>query len=211
MAYDGRYENGNPPYSLYQGDDGLWGLVDKEGTRLPSVFNRLDEDRFLENPWEVVSFNPNVGFDLLAWCDPCEAWFNFTWDDSRYPDEFAGYLWKKPNKEYPKYEAEIRRLMPVETYWLLDCINEADRILAIDDENEYHHAIVKFIGDYPQLAKSAHYNNCLDPVMRNTNVSEDMKMALWRAKVSLDANVILFTEHIDKQDDMLNNIQFISR
>ncbi len=49
MAYDGRYENGNPPYSLYQGDDGKWGLVDKDGTRLPAVFKGLMKIGFRKN------------------------------------------------------------------------------------------------------------------------------------------------------------------
>lgn len=189
MAYDGRYENGNPPYSLYQGDEDKWGLVDKSGTKLPAVFTRIDENRFQENPWSAVTFNPEEGFELLAWSDPCDAWFNFTWDDPRYPAEFAGYLWKKPNKEYQEYEGEIRRLMPVETHWLLDCINEADNLLDINDETEYYNAIEKFIAHYPQLANAADYNNSLDPVMRDANVSEDIKIALWQAKVLLDANV----------------------
>lgn len=191
MAYDGRYENGNPPYSLYQGDEDKWGLVDKSGTKLPAVFTRIDENRFQENPWSAVTFNPEEGFELLAWSDPCEAWFNFTWDDPRYPAEFAGYLWKKPNKEYQEYESEIRRLMPVETHWLLDCINEAGRILDIEDEEEYHNAIEQFLATYPQLANAADYNNSLDPVMRDANVSEDIKIALWQAKVMLDDNVRL--------------------
>lgn len=198
MAYDGRYENGNPPYSLYQGDDGLWGLIDKDGTRLPAVFKRLNKDRFQEEPWSVVTFNHYEGFELLAWSDPCEVWFNFTFNDSRYPDEFAEYLWKKPNKEYQAYEGEIRRLMPAESHWLLDCINEAGRILDIDDETEYYNAIEQFIANYPQLANAVDYNNSLDPVMLNTNVSEDIKIALWQAKVSLDANIKLFIQDINE-------------
>lgn len=198
MAYDGRYENGNPPYSLYQGDDGLWGLIDKDGTRLPAVFKRFDEDRFQENPWSVVTFNPDEGFELLAWCDPCEAWFNFTWDDPRYPAEFAGYLWEKPNKAYKECENEIRRLLPMESHWLLDCVNEADRLLGIEDEAESHKAIEQFLAAYPQLANVADFNHLLAPVMRNTNVSEDMKIALWQAKVMLDANVRLFLDEVHK-------------
>lgn len=198
MAYDGRYENGNPPYSLYQGADGLWGLVDKDRTKLPAVFKRLDETRFQDEPWSVMMFNPDEGFELLAWSDPCEAWFNFTFDDPRYPVEFARYLWKKPYKEYQEYEGEIRILMPEEIHWLLDCINEAGKILDIDDETEYHNAIEEFLCTYPQLANAADYNNCLDSVMRNADVSEYMKIVLWQAKVSLDANVRLFTEYIDE-------------
>lgn len=198
MAYNGRYENGNPPYSLYQGADGLWGLVDKDGTKLPAVFKRLDENRFQDEPWSVMTFIPDEGFELLAWSDPCEAWFNFTFDDPRYPAEFAGYLWKKPDKEYQEYEGEIRRLMPVETHWLLDCINDADSILGIYDETESHKAIVQFLATYPQLANAADLNHLLNPVMRNANVSEDLKTVLWHTKVMLDANVRLFTEYIDE-------------
>lgn len=198
MVYDDRHENGNPPYSLYQDENGKWGLVDKDGTKLPAVFKRVDEDRFQEDTWSVVTFNPDEGFELLAWSDPCEAWFNFTFDDPRYPTVFASYLWKKPNKEYQMYENEIRRLIAKEAHWLLDCINEADRILDIEDEEEYHNAIEKFLNNYPQLANAADYNNILDTVMRNTNVSEDIKIALWQAKVSLDDNVGMFIQDINE-------------
>lgn len=198
MAYDGRYENGNPPYSLYQGDDGLWGLIDKDRTKLPAVFKRLDENRFQDEPWSVMTFIPDVGFELLEWSDPCEAWFNFTWDDPRYSAEFADYLWKKPKKEYQEYESEIRRLMPAESHWLLDCINEADSLLSIDDEAECHKAIEQFLATYPQLANAADFNHLLDPVMRNANASEDMKIALWQAKVSLDDNIKLFMQDINE-------------
>lgn len=198
MAYDGGYENGNPPYSLYQGDNDKWGLVDKDGTKLPAVFKRLDEDKFQEDTWSVVTFNPDEGFDLLVWCDPCEAWFNFTFDDSRYPAEFAGYLWKKPNKGYQEYENEIRRLIPKEAHWLLDCIKEADSLLGIDDEAESHKAIEQFLANYPQLANAADFNRLLDPVMRNTNDPEDMKIALWQAKVMFDANIKLFMQDVNE-------------
>ncbi len=144
-----------------------------------------------------MTFNPEGGFDLHIWYDPCEVWFNFTFDDSRYPEEFAGYLWKKPSKEYPEYEAEIRGLLPDENHWLLDCINKAVNILDIDDEVEYHNAIIKFFGKYPQLANAADFNHLLDTVMRNSHVPEDMKMALWQAKVLLDANVMIFTEELN--------------
>ncbi|MCM1140562.1 MAG: hypothetical protein NC453_18485 [Muribaculum sp.] len=201
MADDNRYGNGNPPYSLYQGDDELWGLVDKDGRKLPAVFNRND-DRFSCVPWEVVMFNPDEGFDLLAWYDPCEVWFNFTFDDPRYPAEYGKYLWKKPDKEFAEYEVEFRRMLPC-LYWMFDCIVEAERILGIDDEDEYHTAITNFLGRYPQLNDIADYNNALDPIMQNTEVNDDMKAALWRAKVMLDANVRLFHDEISEQLDTL--------
>ena len=62
-----------PPYSLYQCEDGKWGLVDGKGKHLPAVFDRYD-DRFSRVPWEVVTFNEQEGFELLVWYDPCEVW-----------------------------------------------------------------------------------------------------------------------------------------
>lgn len=197
MAYDGRYENGNPPYTLYQDEDGLWGLIDKDGAMLPAVFKRLDEERFQEEPWSVVMFNPEEGFELLAWSDPCEVWFNFTFDDSRYPAEFAEYLWKKPNKEYQDYKCEIRRFIPAESHWLLDCLEESEWLLDICDD-EHPEAIERFLNNYPQLANAADFNHLLDPIMLNANVSEDIKTVLWQTKVMLDANVRQFLDEAQK-------------
>lgn len=72
MDSNSKYGNGvNPPYSLYQGDDGKWGLVDKDGRKLDAVFSRAGNDnRFSCVPWEVVAFDEQEGFDLIAWCDP---------------------------------------------------------------------------------------------------------------------------------------------
>lgn len=121
--------------------------------------------------------------------------------DSNYPEEFADYLWKRPERDFSEYETEIRQMLP-ELYWLFDSINEADRILAIDDENEYRRSISSLIEQYPQLKSIPEYNTCLDPVMRSDDLSEDMKIALWQAKVKLDDNIRLFHEEIAED---LNN------
>lgn len=63
----------NPPYSLYSVEregETLWGLVDKDGNRLDAVFHRTEDDRFYCVPHEVVEFDPEEGFSLLAWFDP---------------------------------------------------------------------------------------------------------------------------------------------
>lgn len=201
MADENRYGNSNPPYSLYQDDNGHWGLVDKDGRKLPAVFKRSD-DRFSCVPWEVVMFNPDEGFDLLAWYDPCEVWFNFTFDDPRYPAEYGKYLWKKPEKEFAEYEAELRRLLPG-LYWMFDSISEAERIIGINDEDEYNHAITQFLGQYHQLNDIADYNNALRPIMQDPEISDGMKAALWQAKAMLDSNVRLFHDEISEQFDAL--------
>lgn len=68
MANDNCYGNDNPPYSLYQNEFGFWGLMDKEGVYLPAVFSR-DGDLFTCVPDEVVTFSPDEGFELQAYCD----------------------------------------------------------------------------------------------------------------------------------------------
>ena len=60
----------NPPYSLYQSDNGMWGLIDGSGNKLEAVFNRGENDCFSCVPWEVVTFDEQDGFELLAWYDP---------------------------------------------------------------------------------------------------------------------------------------------
>ena len=88
---DNRYGYGqNPPYSLYQGEDGKWGLVDKDGVKLNAVFTRSqDGEVFSCALGEVGYFDENEGFNLLAWCDPDEAWFNFTYDNDEYPSRWC--------------------------------------------------------------------------------------------------------------------------
>lgn len=138
-------------------------------------------------PWSVVTFHPDEGFELLAWSDPCETWFNFTWDDARYPAEFAGYLWARSDKSFADYEACIRAMLPGHTHWLLRCIDEAGKIEASADDEVERTAMAKMLSDYPQLANAADFNPILDPVMRNADVAEDIKIALWKAKVTDDS------------------------
>lgn len=72
---DNRYGFGeNPPYSLYQGSDGKWGLVDGSGQKLDAVFDKGKNDCFSCVPWEVVTFDEKEGFELLSWYDPSDIW-----------------------------------------------------------------------------------------------------------------------------------------
>ncbi len=194
MEHDGRYGNSKPAYSLYQGDDGKWGLVDKDGTRLPAVFNQIDETRFLDELGSVVTFNPNDGFDLVAWCDPCKNRVNDTFDD----DEFAEYPRDNQNADYWEYRNEFRRLMPAESRWLLDCLEESEWRLNVCDETGYLELIEKSLSAYPQLAYAEYLNHLLEPIMHNTKVSEDMKNALLQAKMLLVVNVRLLIEYTAK-------------
>lgn len=183
----------NPPYSLYQADNGKWGLIDGSGTKLDALFERLDEDRFTQVPWEVVTFDPKEGFELQAWYDPCEVWFNFTWEDSAYPDEFAELLWKKQKNDVTYYRDTLYQLISPDNHWLIDEILNVDNLDRMEGDEFYWH-IDAILATHPQLADASVTNPMLDPIMRNDNIDTDIKIALWRAKVRLDSSIRVYKE-----------------
>lgn len=61
------------------------------------------------------------------------------------------------------------------------------------DDDEFYWTIDSKLCCNPELAEPAITNPMLDPVMRNEQIDMDVKIALWRAKVSLD-------HHIKKED-----------
>lgn len=65
------YGNDNPPFQLYQSENGLWGLKDSKGTKLAAVFHR-EGDKFWNEPNEILYFDPDEGFELLSWFDSDE-------------------------------------------------------------------------------------------------------------------------------------------
>lgn len=190
----GQYGFGeHPPYSLYQAENGKWGLVDGTGAKLDAVFDRIGEERFSQVPWEVVTFDPQEGFSLLAWYDPCEVWFNFTWEDSAYPEEFAELLWKRPDHDIEYYRDTLYKLMPVDNHWLIDEILNVDKLDRSDDDEFYWH-IDAILSTHTQLADASITNPMLDPVMRNDQINKDIKIALWQAKVGLDSDIKVYKE-----------------
>lgn len=54
--------NGNPPYTLYHDEDDNWGLIDKDGTRLPTMYWRRDDGSFYLEELETFVFDPMEGF-----------------------------------------------------------------------------------------------------------------------------------------------------
>lgn len=175
----------NPPYTLYQADNGKWGLIDGAGKHLDAIFDRLDGDRFSQAPWEVVTFDPQEGFELLAWYDPCEVWFNFTWEDAAYPDEFAGLLWQNSKNEVGHYKDTLYSLIPSKDHWLIDEILNVDNLDRMEDD-EFYWLIDTKLASHPQLADASVTNPMLDPIMRNPQTDNDIKIALWKAKVRFD-------------------------
>lgn len=191
---DTRYGLGeNPPYSLYQSDNGMWGLIDGSGIKLEAVFKRGEKDCFSRVPWEIVTFNEQEGFELLAWYDPCDVWFNFTWEDSAYPDEFTGLLWKRSDHEIGHYRDALYQLMPIQNHWLIDDILKVDDLDRMDDDKFYWH-IDALLSSKPELSEASITNPMLDPIMRDSRIDKDIKIAIWRAKVRLDSHIKVYKE-----------------
>lgn len=183
----------HPPYSLYESTDGKWGLLDGTGNRLPAIFDRLDGDRFSAAPWEVVTFDASEGFELLAWHDPHEVWFNFTFDNPVYPEEFAGYLWRNSQKDVTDYADILYEFIPMEYHWLVDAILEVDDLDKMEDEDFYWH-IDAMVCTHPEFSDAAATNRIIDPVMRNKEINPDIPHALWKAKVLLDSSINIYKE-----------------
>lgn len=183
-----------PPYSLYKNETGKWGLFDGNGKRLPAVFDKIDENRFSSVPWEIVTFNEKEGFELISWYDPCEVWFNFTFNNPAYPKEFATYLWKSPEKKIEEYVDILYSLIPEESDWIIEEVLKVENLDRLNDRDLYS-AIDAMLCNRSKLRDALSVNPLLDPVMRNTNVATDVKVALWNAKVSLDNYIRVYQEH----------------
>ena len=188
-----KYGNENPPYSLYQNEDGLWGLIDGSGNKLPAEFKRGEKNCFSCVPWEVVQFDENEGFELLAWYDPCEVWFNFTFEDPAYPEEYGHYMWNRPQNNIDIYADILYTILPAQSHWLIDYILKATQFDDVDwdktDEN-----INAMLIDFPTLKEYGKTNEMIEPVMSNTDIEDDIRHALWVAKVSLDNRIRNFLE-----------------
>lgn len=189
----------NPPYSLYQAENGKWGLIDGSGMKLPAEFTRGQNDCFSRVPWEVVEFDEKDGFTLLAWYDPLEVWFNFTFDDPAYPEKYAKYLWKNPKCALEDYIDILKTLLPDSSFWLVDYIlkfkefEKTDAYLA-DDET----LMEEMLGMHPELEDAALTNQLMDCVMKNEEIDEDIKHVLWCEKVNLDYEILNYFERKGK-------------
>lgn len=202
------YGNNNPPYTLYQAPDGKWGLMDKNGIKLPAEFQRTDEDDFSRVPWETVTFNEQEGWDLLAWYDPDEVWFNFTFDDSAYhPEKWGGFLWKQERGVIDDYIPVYLDNLPEKDAWLIHILSDYyHRIKEIeerkpdDDDRDMGEMMQRFLSSYPELNHFAGLNDRLSPILDNPAIPEDAKVVLWCGKVSLDYELRYYLK-IDTYDE----------
>lgn len=198
MKDDNKYGFGkNPPYSLYQAEDGKWGLIDKDGRRLEAAFTRSDDGEIFHCvPWEAVSFDEQEGFDLVAWYDPCEVWFNFTFEDDAYPDRWGGLLWKGKKKTFRDCMLIYLKSLPEQSHWLIEAIDHIrtkfseimDMDLDYDKEDAEIEAMLRdTLTRHPALADYAATSLLLVPILDNPELPEEDRAVLWREKVYADS------------------------
>ncbi len=172
----------NPPYQLYKAPTGTWGLIAGDGTKLDAVFERLSDDTFSSCPWELVTFDEQEGLEILAWYDPCEVWYNFTWGNPAYPEKYAAYLWQKCDRALADF-SQLAEYIP-RPYLEAMIMNDKDDL---DDNDEY---IQTLLVEYPETGDFALTTAVLLPVMDSNEMSEELKRTLWRSKVSLDYEIL---------------------
>lgn len=187
------YGYDNPgPFTLYQAEDGKWGLMDRDGVKLPAKFTRGDNDTFSCSFNEVVTFDPKEGFTLLAWFDPFEAWYNFTFNNPDYPEQYVDYMFYQSRYGVPdkreNYVPLLRqcRMVP---QWLRDLLIESCNP-EFDDEK---------IGEqYPRLLNFGETNALLASTMESPDVPQNVKATLWVTKVRFDFKIYWIDHPIDE-------------
>ena len=200
----------NPPYSLYQAGNGKWVLVDKNRVKLPAVFDRLDEKRFSCSPEDVVAFDKQEEFELLAWCDLSVVCFNFTFNNPAYTDGLIKLMWEKPTvKSVRDYSDVLLTLLPASAHWLTDAVLELDVMdvqlhdCEFDERDERHISfIAQLLSSHQEVGDAAITNPMLDLVMRNNEVDIDVRKALWRGKLNLDDKILGYNER--RYDDTVH-------
>lgn len=180
---------GKPPFSLYENANGKWGLIDGDGNKLAAVFDRLDEHSFSRAPWEIVIFDEKEGFELQAWYDPDEVWFNFTFDNPDYPEEFAQYLWKRSKKPLTYYKELLLSHLPIGYLWFVGALINNDLLIYNDEFDKHDQWLRQLITAQPEIMDFALTTSIIMTIMRNKEINPDFICALWYGKVSLDYEV----------------------
>lgn len=156
------------------------GLVDKDGVKLSAVFKRRENDTFSRSLEEALTFDSEERFELSAWFDASEAWFNFTWYDSRYSAEFGKYLWNEQELQLKDFLDTIYSYLPSASHWLISCMLESDEVYERDEfgDDEFPGYMEALLKRHPCLNDPNQYNSMLEPVMRAPCVNEAVKATL---------------------------------
>lgn len=141
-------------------------------------------------PWEVVSFNSNEGFEIIAWYDPSEVWFSFTFRNPVYPAEFGGYLWMRSQNTLEHYQHLLYSHLDVETHWLAEALIKSDSSSWNDPAANYDLWLRALLSSQPKIRDYALTTKFMEPLIRENGMNHDFCCALWQAKVSLDRDLL---------------------
>lgn len=173
----------NPPYSLYQAENGLWGLIDKDGNKLEAAFKRGNNDHFSCTPYEVVTFDEEEGFTLLVWGEP---WWDTTFSLAEFPMEFNQYL--VPRFESHEFtEGDKNRINDVlATAELTDLQRQIteELISYIEleelDDDEWDVAEENWFSEHPKIDMQVRVDT-LAEMLRTFGFDEKTKESIWFA------------------------------
>lgn len=122
-----------------------------------------------------------------------EVWYKFTIENPAYPTEFEKYLQEKSRKSIEEYAETLYSLFPIEDHWLIENIVRADELYMMEDE-DFYWAIDAIVYSDPVMEDAEATNRLLISLMNDENIDRDLKIALWRAKVSLDLSIKIYRE-----------------
>ena len=108
-----------PPFHLFQNEEGLWGLKDsKDEIYYRPVYKRSEQEGsenifYTVNKSEVVEFDEEEGFNLLAFCS--EPFREMAWAVANYPDEYHAMIWKRLKDRTDTTISDIEMLNRLQT------------------------------------------------------------------------------------------------
>lgn len=182
----------NPPYSLFQDHiTGLWGTKDKEGNIQDKPIYLRSELSDHENTFgskdglTVVEFNPETGFDVIAWCS--EPWYDEAWSLAYYPQVYENILWENINAHKSFTVADCSILKSIQQKCSLTDQHRAilqllDIFFQLEDEiNEPIELELeeKILNDDLKKLDSEERLQIILPLMENPNLSEEEKSILY--------------------------------
>lgn len=181
----------NPPYTIFQAEDGRWGTKDADGNVEDNpIYQRIVRDdgsvTFFDGYTTVCVFSPEEGMELLAWYQP---WWEDAFCWAKYPEEFNPILWEniRANRDIEDIDRSI--------------FTDAMENLALTDEQRQAIGNLDFYARFRALPKDAddyafeeawfsslsrqltpqQLVDCLVPLMHSDCLAPEMKSAIWYA------------------------------
>lgn len=182
LPFTGKDSTG--PFSLYQDENGLWGLVDSTGQKLAAKLERKGENLYLRDDTFWL-FDAQSGFYPIGDKDEVYAALN-----PAYLPEYIKYViyrYKYEVPEWPEDCVPILEKCPGLPKWLRDCLIEScDPDFAEDEARKK-----QMIKDNRILIDIEASTDPIYDVLMSPDVSEQVKATLWNVKLKLDYELLI--------------------